>query len=277
MSGLPPDWPSVKSVAYKDAAALAEQWQLSAPKAVSVDGFIVTVKLAVAASLLIGSEGHDPQQPDRSQLQRWRLQDGKLQPEPVLPGTSLGGVLRHRCLRIARTLAGGSQQEKAECLLDHMFGPAEIAKRKPAWASRVTIREAPIRDGQLLRHTRVRIDPWTGGAVESLLFTEDALYGGQVEVEICLNDHGVEWTAPARALLLLALRDLANGELNVGAEGSVGRGRLRPLPEQPFATVMKPAARLYLQPDGNVRCDPPDAFATEFEALQGYFGKGGDS
>ena len=277
LSGLPADWPSVKSMAYQDAAALAEQWQLSAPSPVSLDGFIVTVKLAVSASLLIGSEGHDPQQPDRSQLQRWRLQDGKLLPESVLPATSLAGVLRHRCLRIARTLAEESQQEKAERLIGEMFGPAQIRKQQRAWASRVIIREAPIRDGQFLRHTRVRIDPWTGGAVESLLFTEDALYGGQVEVEICLHDHGVDWAAPARALLLLALRDLANGELNVGAEGGVGRGQLRPLPEQSFVTVTKPAARLYLQADGTVRCDPPDAFATEFEALQGYFGEGGDS
>lgn len=150
-----------------------------------------------------------------------------------------------------------------------MFGPAKILKNRPAWASRVAIKEARILGGHVLRHTRVRIDPWTGGAVEGLLFTEDAHYGGSVAIEISLQETDPEEThgAPARALLLLAARDLACGDLSVGGEGGVGRGRLHPIEGRPFATVSEPPVDLYLEPDGTVRCEPPDAFEQDFAAL----------
>ncbi|MGH8574171.1 MAG: hypothetical protein ACREX8_16580, partial [Gammaproteobacteria bacterium] len=142
-------------------------------------------------------------------------------------------------------------------------------KNERAWCSRVDVREVPIRAGRSLRHTRVRIDPWTGGAVESLLFTEDAYYGGHATIEVRLREGPPEQEriGPARALLLLALRDLASGDLSLGAEGGVGRGTWRPIDGKPFAAVTAPRTELYLETDGVVRCEPPDAFDADFAAL----------
>lgn len=275
LHGLPEDWPKVAPVAYRDTAALAKYLKVALPPPTETHDFSVILNLKLAGSLLVGSEGHDPDQSDRSHLQRLRWQDGASALESVLPATSLGGVLRHRCRRIALTLAGQSgKQDVADGLVSEMFGLAEIRSDQKAWASRVTVREASIKGGQSLRHTRVRIDPWTGGAVESLLFTEDAQYGGEVKLELRLRASDEDWVEPARALLLLALRDLAAGELAVGAESGVGRGRLKPLPGKPFAIVTEPPVELYLQDDGTVRCEPAAAFQAEFSALHRYLGSG---
>lgn len=270
----PEDWPTIAPVAYPNAAALAEYLGVALPPSTETHDFSVTLNLKLAGSLLVGSEGYDPDQPDRNHLQRLRWQDGASTLESVLPATSLGGVLRHRCRRIALTLAGQAGKELADGLVGEMFGPAKISGNQKAWASRVTVREVSITGGQPLRHTRVRIDPWTGGAVESLLFTEDAQYGGEVKLELRLQASDEDWAEPARALLLLALRDLAAGELTVGAESGVGRGQLKPLPNQPFAIVTEPSVKLYLQDDGTVRCEPATAFQAEFSALRRYLGIG---
>jgi len=150
--------------------------------------------------------------------------DGSL--VPVLSGTSLAGALRSRCLRIAQTLDADCGAE----LVDGLFGPAKVASRNKARASRIRVFETPIEGGTTLRHTRVRIDPWTGGASDALLFTSEPIYGGRVAPQ-------VRWQRPEkepereraeRALLLLVLRDLALGDLRVGGEVATGRGRFRP-------------------------------------------------
>lgn len=271
----PKDWPTVTPVIYRGAAALAKYLKVVLPQSTETGDFSVILNLKLAGSLLVGSEGHDPDQPDRSHLQRLRWRNGASTLESVLPATSLGGVLRHRCQRIALTLAGqAGKQDAAGRLVGEMFGPAQIRTNQKAWASRVTIREACIEGGKPLRHTRVRIDPWTGGAKESLLFTEDAQYGGKVKLELRLRANDEDWAEPARALLLLALRDLAAGELTVGAESGVGRGRLQALRDKPFAIVTEPPVKLYLQGDGTVRCEPATAFQAEFCALRRYLGSG---
>ena len=266
---LPDGWPRAQVVPWQDAAALARHWDVALPAVAASAAFEVRLDLMQEGSLLVGSEGQGAEEPDRSHLRRLHLQGAGEPLEPVLPATSLAGVLRHRCLRIAQTLAGRGNGKACE-LVEWMFGPAEIRKGGPAWASRVAIKEARILGGRSLRHTRVRIDPWTGGAVEGLLFTEDAHYGGSVAIEISLQETDPEETqgAPARALLLLALRDLACGDLNVGGEGGVGRGRWGPIEGRPFATVAEPPVELYLEPDGTVRCEPPDVFEQDFAALQ---------
>ncbi|MBK8184402.1 MAG: hypothetical protein IPK63_16625 [Candidatus Competibacteraceae bacterium] len=68
---------------------------------------------------------------------------------------------------------------------------------------------------------------------------------------------------------------MAAGELTVGAESGVGRGRLQPLPSKPFAVVAEPPVKLYLQDGGTVRCEPATAFQAEFDALHHYLCNGG--
>jgi CRISPR/Cas system CSM-associated protein Csm3 (group 7 of RAMP superfamily) len=145
--------------------------------------------------------------------------------EPVLPGTSLAGALRHRALRIAQTLAEGNG--KARQLVEEMFGPERKDQDDETTlkASRVIVEETPISGGNLLVQNRIRIDRFTGGAYEGALFNEAPIFGGSdsyVRIELALRnpkEHEI-------GLLLLLLKDLWTGDLPIGGESSVGRGRL---------------------------------------------------
>ena len=273
LEGLPHGWPEPIKRCCADTKALAEAWGLELPRLPCAGNTTFGLKLRVDGSLIIRSGGHDPTDADHIHLRRPELtSDGQLfEPKPVLPGTSLAGVLRHRCLRIARTLA--RDQAAADDLVDQSFGPAKISKERKAWASRVRVQEASIRGGRILRNTRLRIDPWTGGAVESLLFSEDLLYGGLLDlrIELCQLPTA-SYTRAARALLLLALRDLARGEVPVGGECGAGRGRLRPRSGEPFLSTTNPDARMYLETDGQVRLDPAGAFDADFQELRSLLG-----
>lgn len=153
---------------------------------------------------------------------------------PVLAGTSLAGALRGRGLRIARTIAGdvfdehGKRQPAPAVAewMDHLFGPAKITGGAPSpRASRLAVEETPVTGVHSLAQNRIRIDRFTGGAHETGLFNEQPVFGGatsRVEVRLSLRN-------PRRAevgLLLLLLKDLWTGDLPLGGESAVGRGRL---------------------------------------------------
>ena len=145
---------------------------------------------------------------------------------PVLPGTSLAGVLRHRALRIANTLA--SAEGRGDTLVDGMFGSSETDNLT---ASRVSVQETVLEGVRPLVQTRVKIDRFTGGAYPTALFSEEPVFGGpqsRVYVKLRLRnpqDYEV-------GLLLLLLKDLWTGDLPVGGGSSVGRGRLQGLAAQ---------------------------------------------
>ena len=224
------------------------EWSLEQASAASKD-FEITAKLRVQGGVLIGSGGHGADEADKSHLHR-RTSDGGL--EPILAGTSLAGVLRHRCLKILNTLG------KQSSFVEAMFGSQKCASKLRVW-------EVPIQGGRTLRHSRVRIDPWTGGAAETALYTQDVHYGGEVEVRVSVRD-----PLPAQqALLLLALRDLAEGELRIGGQSGAGRGRLAPACEGEFAEIVsdKGAAKLIYE-SGRVKLQPDTIFEAEFEALR---------
>lgn len=175
----------------------------------------VELRCAIDGALLIRSEEaltKAGKQPDFVHL---RNQAG----QPILPGTSLAGALRSRARRIVEAVRPGAGQ----ALIDQLFGrDLHIARGSPTM-SRLLVSEAEIRGGRTLVQSRVSIDRFTGGALDTALFSEAPQFGG----EVALN---LELRAPRRGeigLLLLLLKDLWTGDLVVGGEGSVGRGRLR--------------------------------------------------
>lgn len=282
-------WPGATATMHRDAPALAQAWGITLSVPELRHALRVRLPLAVDGTVIIRSGGHDPDEPDATHLARYESRaDGPAAWRPVLTGTSLGGVLRHRCVRIARTLAGDNPTllRQADDIVTTMFGPAEVRRGK-AWASRVCVPEVPIEAGTTLRHTRLRIDPWIGGAVESLLFTEDLQYGGTVDLVVTLREplspegQG-ERTRAERALLLLALRDLGSGDLHVGGEAAGGRGRLCPRDGDMLAKVEQPVpATIILRRDENGMYDgaatmePANAFDQDFAALKAAFTGGG--
>ncbi len=229
----------------------------------------LTAHFAIDGTLLIRSGfGETGNSPDTVHLRSARPMKNKPNEQenvPVIPGTSLAGVLRQRALKIVRTIAPDVQAQdekgkllfklnkdkqevpllKAEVFINKMFGPAEIkAGEKHAKASRVSIKETEIKDSTQLVMTRVKIDRFTGGAYESALFSEQPEIGKpgthSVTLDLTLREkaklgEGATKEEQEQAkkefqselgLLLLLLKDLWTGDLPIGGESSVGRGRL---------------------------------------------------
>lgn len=144
--------------------------------------------------------------------------------KPVVSGTSLAGVLRHRAERIVKTLQ--STPSKGEpILVKSLFGDVD-EKGKTAQASRLIVHEAEIKESHDMVQNRIAIDRFTGGAYHGALFYEQPVWGNddtRLKIELELRDPK-EYEI---GLLLLLLKDLWTGDLPVGGESSIGRGRLK--------------------------------------------------
>ncbi len=183
--------------------------------------FRLSATFSLDGSLLIRSgSGQDDRGPDMVHLHA-RQADGSI--KPVLSGTSLAGALRARALKITNTIG---DTDRARALIEKMFGPEMKGNVNPQ-ASRVIVSETTIENAKAdLVQNRVSIDRFTGGARETALFNEQPAFGGddtvlKLEVRL-LNPQNYEI-----GLLLLLLKDLWTGDLPLGGEASVGRGRLK--------------------------------------------------
>ena len=232
------DWPELpgKSLAEKLQATIN---QTDKREIARLEAFF-----SIDGTLLIRSGfGESDSGPDLVHLHSAR--DGG-KPTPVIPGTSWAGVLRHQALKIARTVSDNKQamdkdmkplwkddkKEKplliSDVFVEGLFGPSEIKPgEKNVRASRVEVRETVVENTSSLVMTRVKIDRFTGGAFESALFTEQPVIGKpgvkNVRMDLTLRN-------PREAelgLLMLLLKDLWTGELPIGGEAGVGRGRLQ--------------------------------------------------
>lgn len=191
--------------------------------------FQVKAAFFLQGSLLVRSSGdllalgaaNDQLGPDSVHLNS-RTRDGEV--TPILPGTSLAGALRARALRIVRTIA--PSDERAVKVVRGLFGAADEDGSTDPFASRIVVREEAVRGGRNdLVQNRVSIDRFTGGVRHSALFNEQPVFAGEdtrVDLDIAVHnpdDHEI-------GLLMLVLKDLWTGDLPLGGESSVGRGRL---------------------------------------------------
>ena len=174
--------------------------------------------------------------------------DGK----PVLSGTSVAGALRQRARRILNLVY--KDEEEAAKWLNNLFGDEEM--RDNFYASRLIVEETKIEKPQFdLVQNRVAIDRFTGGALDTALFNEQPVFG-KPETRLKINLRLIKPVTPYKpdpqksdaenkadfekqqeqnektfqsqiGLLLLLLKDLWAGDLPLGGEASVGRGRLQ--------------------------------------------------
>lgn len=143
---------------------------------------------------------------------------------PIIPGTSWAGVLRHRALKIASTIT--DDENSAQEFVDDLFGPSVIKEKADVKASRISFKETEIKKAKALVITRVKIDRFTGGAYEGALFSEQPAIGTE-ETEVTLDLHLRNPKEADAGLILLLLKDLWTGDLPIGGESGVGRGRLK--------------------------------------------------
>ncbi|NUN13570.1 MAG: hypothetical protein HUU55_08035 [Myxococcales bacterium] len=143
--------------------------------------------------------------------------------KPVVPGTSIAGALRHQVLRIARLVR--AEWGDADIWVNRLFGPRFDGRRpKPGEpqriASRLRVGEGIIENGKKKTQTRIAIDRFTHAPVDGALFSEQVIRGGKMSVRIELQNPN-----PGElGLILLAVRDLLEGDLPLGGSVAVGRG-----------------------------------------------------
>jgi CRISPR/Cas system CSM-associated protein Csm3 (group 7 of RAMP superfamily) len=216
------------------------------------DRFSIQATFKLASPLLIRS-GQDSTgcAPDVVHLRSHR----KGQLEPVLSGTSLAGVLRHRAERIVNTLG------KHQAIVNDLFGFVEEGS-KQAKASRLAVHESVIENTADLVQNRIAIDRFTGGAYHGALFTEQPIFGSD-ETRLTLE---LELRQPKNAeigLLLLLLKDLWTSDLPVGGESSIGRGRLQGIKATMIRQIPGEAIQTWTISQDGERLQVSDAKALE--------------
>lgn len=197
------------------------------------ESFKLSASFRLASSLLIRSGGIDPQAPDMVHLHSQR--NGE--PVPVLSGTSVGGALRARALRIARTVGNDTAAKR---FVDDLFGTplakkeddvdAQSVRELQAAASRLWVEETVVQNPLHRVVQRVKIDRFTGGSFPTALFSQQPVFpNGSADDQTTTVEIALAVQNPTEAdigLLLLLLKDLWTEDLPLGGEASVGRGRL---------------------------------------------------
>jgi CRISPR/Cas system CSM-associated protein Csm3 (group 7 of RAMP superfamily) len=173
--------------------------------------FTISADFVIKNSLIVRSYNFDPDKPDIENIRS----NGK----PVLPGTSIKGAIRARAERIVKTLG------KPESIISDLFGEVD-EKKKFAKKGRITVEESVIDGYPEEVQTRIKIDRFTGGTIESALLETKPLFskkdGKVINLKITIRDYKDH----EAGLMLLVLKDLWTGDLPIGGEKAVGRGVL---------------------------------------------------
>jgi len=151
-----------------------------------------------------------------------RPEAGSAQRTPIVPGTSLAGVIRQRASQIAQTMWG----DRSKPWLDLLFGRGPVGRGDEHIGGRVAVRETVVENVRSLVQNRIKVDRFTGGVLDNFLFNEAPVFGGPgslIRLDLTLRD-----PSPAEiGIMLLVLRDLWTADLPLGGGANVGRGRLR--------------------------------------------------
>jgi CRISPR/Cas system CSM-associated protein Csm3 (group 7 of RAMP superfamily) len=174
----------------------------------------VIANFAIDKTIMVRSYSADPKLPDMVHMQNSAG-------DPIIPGTSIAGVLRAQARRIAALKMGS--EKKAETFVNKMFGSEKADKTGKLTGSRLIVSEAviegPVSD---IIQNRVKIDPFTGGTYPGALFNEKPHLHGTVQMEFVIYKPEEQEVG----MMLLLLKDLWDGFLPIGGESSIGRGRL---------------------------------------------------
>lgn len=166
--------------------------------------------------------------------------------KPIVSGTSIAGCLRARTLDILKKI----KSVEPEAQVEEIFGPSAKALRDgiaSAKASPLRVNECVIKDTAKAHITRVKIDRFTGGALDTALFDEQVQVGGNFQVNLELR--GKKIKNKNVGILLLLAKDLITGHLPIGGESSVGRGFLkgRKLKLSVFSSGVKPKSYTWIK------------------------------
>lgn len=147
----------------------------------------------------------------------------------IIPGTSLKGVFRHSAKHILQQYV--NDKDKVTSLLNDLMGYSnkKMEEEEKGKKSRLSIQEVHIAKSavQAQKHTRNRIDRFTGETIQGALFTEEPIWGlkkRQAPIHIHLNVS--QCTLADAGLLLIIMKGLWLGDIAIGGGKAIGRGIL---------------------------------------------------
>ncbi len=133
--------------------------------------------------------------------------------DPVIPGTSFAGTIRHRF----EELAG---KEKTENLFGFVHDKKTYGNNE-ACKSKIIFSESKLSNGEYKTVTRSAVDRFSGKVKRGALYTEKAYFYGETETEISFTR---EPTKDELMFLSICFADLNNGFIGIGGLTSIGRG-----------------------------------------------------
>lgn len=153
---------------------------------------------------------------------------------PVLPGSSIRGVLRSYAERIAATLDAGRDdtRKKVADVVERLFGrkSTNVGDDEGGQQGLLRVGEGCLPEGaetQTVTSNHVAIDRVTGFAVDKRLFNDVALASPRFLCRLSLRWHAFEELDQATiALLLINLRDIEAGLMWLGSRTTRGYGHV---------------------------------------------------
>lgn len=139
----------------------------------------------------------------------------------IVPGTTLKGIFRHQAEYILRKLG------YKETVLNSLMGSSDQNNKSK---SRFVVFESYISTEDVIStaHTRNRIDRFTGGTVQGMLFTDKPVWQKKSNVPSLKIHFEIHKASDEEAgLALFLIRDLCLGHVAIGGEKSIGRGTLK--------------------------------------------------
>ena len=192
-------------------------------------GLTVEAEFALQSSLIVRDYGSGTKT-EKGKKVVFSLKSGG---DYVIPGTSIKGVLRHQAAYILDLL--GDRKDMLESLMGTAEAKSKTKETEGRIKSRFYVDEAYIVSGKKgavaeAEVTRNRIDRFTGGTIESALFTEMPLWQKDERIPTVRLRFSVREADEKEAgLALFLLKDLWQGKVALGGEAGVGRGTLKGL------------------------------------------------
>lgn len=171
--------------------------------------FCVTATFLLKTPLIIGTYGTNANEPDKKHLQA----NGK----NIITGKSIRGALRSRAEKIKNLLLPESN------IVNILFGEVD-KKMNTKTKGKLRIDEVILDDSVPSTQSRIKIDRFTGGAMDGALFDSSPISSlNKIELKFTILKDATE---QEKGLLLLLLKDLWTGDLAIAGEKNIGRGVL---------------------------------------------------
>lgn len=133
-----------------------------------------------------------------------------------IPGSSLKGILRSQCVRIA------DYKGMDDNLIEEIFGKeGDDGQQGSVFVSDAIIR---IKNPPVI-YNRIAIDKFTGGAKKGGKFGEQPITG-KTEFKLTVQQRKPELDNLTVGILLFAIRDLLQGRSTIGGGFNIGLGRI---------------------------------------------------